>query len=279
MSNTLVVTTYDEERYFLEVQVRSIAKYLSPCKLVYIYCDSSNNYTEWLSWFETHLKPLIPHHIVATYDSSHFYDTSKIDDSNEWYSLACMLKIYASRVVSEKDYWDLDSKYFFFKPCTLKDFKEVYPYDMSGSEWMPAVEFHQNKFSIDTTVFKPNIHPYKFDTKICKELATMIDESSFWGGEHFDDVFSYQCYCISKGYELTPGECNDNNSLVTADLGKHYNFNQMLGVMKSRDKNIKVTGIHRRVCMAQLNETTFNALVSAVGGRELIPQSTNWLFD
>ena len=66
MSNTLVVTTYDEERYFLEVQVRSIAKYLSPCKLVYIYCDSSNNYTEWLSWFETHLKPLIPHHIVAT---------------------------------------------------------------------------------------------------------------------------------------------------------------------------------------------------------------------
>lgn len=275
MNNTLVVTTYDEERYFLEIQIRSIAKYLSPCNLIYIYCDPNNNYTKWLNWFEENLKPLVPNFTVSTYNNFYFFDSSNYKGS--WKNLAWSMKIFASSKVETDNYWDLDSKNFFFKEANLSSFKEVFPFDMAGSEWDPVLQRLHERFNITNTIFKSNVVPFKYITSISRELSSILDMNGV--DIEIDNILYYQAYIHSKGYTVSPGECFANNSLVTYDFGKIYTVRQIYQIMKQRDSNITVTGIHKDICKNQLNKKEFDRLVCLVGGKELIPTSTPWVFN
>jgi hypothetical protein len=271
---TVVITTYDRERYLLEVNLRSIAKYLEPCKVIYIYCDKSNKYDEWVEWFDTYLRPLAPTHHIETYDSNYFYDSSLV---REQLHFAWALKIFVSQVVDEPFYWSIDSKNFFFKPTTFEQLKEIYPVDCSDFA-EDLVKKYQSMYSIPNTVYKINSHPFKFTTEICKE---MVDRGLDFNDNHYDDCFSFQAYCYYKGIEVSPGECDFNSSLYghkewESSPDPRFIVNYMK--VKSND-SIRVTGIHRVVCEKYLNKDSFNSIIFHVGGKDLIPTSTPWTFN
>lgn len=271
-NKTIVTVTYDKERYLLELQIRSINKYLEPCEIILIYCDKQNKYDEWQSWINNNIISLAPNHKIVTYNANLFYDISKVIS---WQSFAYSLRIFCSVVVNTENYWILDTKVFFYKPTRFDQLLEQYPRNLVNTEFEVVLKEIQSYYSIINTYFKTNITPFKFNTAIAK---LMVEKGVNFNNtnEGYAEIYYYQAFCYKNGFQLTSGSCHVNNSIAYPRF--NYSGKQLVAYMKSKDPAVRCTGIHTAVAK-KLDKNTFDAVIAYVGGKDLIPITTRWIFN
>jgi hypothetical protein len=269
---TIVIVTYDLERYFLELQIKSINKYLEPCEIIIIYCDKNLQYNEWLTWAQKCIVPVVPNHTVHLYDCNYFYQASTVKN---WRNFAYALKLFASLVVSSDCYWSLDSKNFFFKPTIFTKLLEQYPINLVNTDFEEGLKKIHSYYGITNTYFKINTTPFKFNVEICK---LMIEKGINFTDSNvsYAEIFYHQAFCYKNGIEMTSGDCIVNNSTVFP--GHYYSGKQLVAYMKSKDPAVRCTGIHTDVAK-KLDKNTFDAVIAYVGGKDLIPITTRWIFN
>jgi hypothetical protein len=269
---TIVTVTYDKERYFLELHIRSINKYLEPCEIILIYCDKHNKYDDWLFWVNNNISPLAPKHKIVTYNAEFFYDISKVIS---WQSFAYSLRIFCSTVVNTENYWIFDTKVFFFKPTTFDQLLEQYPRNLLDTDFEEVLREIQSYYSIINTYFKTNTTPFKFNTAITK---LMVEKGINFNNTNvgYAEIYYYQAFCFKNGIQLTSGSCDVNNSIAYS--GYNYSSKQLIAYMKSKDPAVRCTGLHRAVA-EKLDKNTFDVIIAYVGGKDLKPITTPWIFN
>jgi len=272
---TIVIITYDYERYLLEINLRSINKYLEPCEIIIIYCDKNLQYNNWLTWAQKCIVPLIPNHTIHLYDCNYFYQASTVKN---WRNFAYALKLFASSVVSSDCYWSLDSKSFFFKPTIFTQLLEEFPRDLFLEGYRDDLSYFSNTYEIQNTKYKMWTHPFKFITSICREMVAQKINFELHPDlmVNYSEQLNYQAFCYKNNIELSPGQCSVNNSI--AYPGRKYSAKQLIAYMKSKDPAVRCTGIHVSVA-EKFDKNTFNAIITYVGGKDLIPKSTPWTFN
>lgn len=279
----MVVSTYDKERYLLEVQLRSANKYLKSTDIYLIYCDSSNNYCQWKSWIDKDIKPICPNHNIITYNSDYFFDTSKVTETvydsvlpYSWVCFAYALKLLASKVLNTNYYWCFDTKVFFFKPTDLNTLKQPIRRDLnylSNFSKLKKIYNFDEDFLID---IQP---PYKFNTKIAQKLVD--DNFISLEIDVFGDVVLYQIYCIKNNIPLAEGEAPLISTYIPNVALKSTHPRQVVSFLKNNSyPPVSIACIHHRfITEYNISKQVYDQIIFGLGGKELIPQNTPWLFN
>lgn len=272
MNNTVVIVTYEKETWFLEIQLRSIAKFLEPCNIVLVFCSAEGNFTKWKLFVETHFQSILPNHSLTILTAHDIY--SRTSEVTWWQSFAYSLRILVADYIHTKDYWITDTKNFWFKPTTFDQMLEEYPRLYSVILSDASLSFLHNMYGIDATQFKRNITPFKFNTEIARFMVSEGISHDFFshGTESFAEIFQYQAFCYKHNIDQSKGECETNNSTVFFD-SQISNPYEIISRMKTTTDSIRVTGFAQEYITKQvLDEKTAKAIITAVGGRDILPQ-------
>lgn len=265
---TLGVSTLHTESWQFHTLVKSIKKYLKPCKIVVIHSGGK----DWRAWFEEHCRPLLVNHPTKVYDESELI--VGVDVSVRKYTLALYFHLLLSQLVDTPKYWVVLSKNFFFKPCSLEDLQEqlnLYPLDTiySDAEGDCLSGTNQAKIMWDinwnsSVLVRNNSMPYLFDTNIVRQmLASKNNFYELFIENYLSDCALYTIWCNLHNC-VSNGCCSFNNTTRFA----HDDPKRMIKLMKSNDPNTHVTGIHQP--WKSYDVDTASAMISRVGGKDIV---------
>ena len=265
---TLAVTTLHTESWQFQTLVKSIKKYLKPCKIVVIHSGGK----DWRTWFEKHCRPLLDNHPTKVYDESELI--LDVDVSVRKYTLAIYFHLLFSHLIDTPKYWVVLTKNFFFKPCSLEDLKEqfnLYPLDTvySGDEDGNVVGTKQAKImwgidwdhSIQVRDFNM---PYLFDTNIVRQmLASKNNFYELFMENHLNECALYTIWCNLHNC-IPNGSCNFHNTTQFT----HDNPKRMIKLMRNNDPNVYITGIHQP--WRSYSVGVASAMIATVGGKDIV---------
>lgn len=139
MNSTLVVVVCDRDLWNFELLVRSIHKFLEPCRLIFIYNEPEEKHVHFKKWYKQTCEPLLKKFDVKLFHKNRFfYDYDLNDMEHRLHTEPVynqqLLKLWASEVVSTENYTVFDCKNFLTKPCRLSDIKQTHPEDISFAD-------------------------------------------------------------------------------------------------------------------------------------------------
>ena len=275
-NDTILIVTYDEERYLLETLINSINTFLEPCNIVLLNADRKDY--DWLSWYQwtESLKLLVPNHTLT----SHI----KIADQpiKNWKSWCYALKILGAELVTTPHYWVLDSKCFFYKPTKFTELQEQRAVNLHNHAHSKRFGFRQTVeaieayYAIDPITYQINTPPFRFNTRLAKQMKEDVlvcfDDTPCG----YAEMLYYQAWCHKHNHAISIGSCDQNNSIVYPD--QFVTINALPRQMKDDTPSIHVTGIHREILNLHIDEMTYQAIVHAVTGCRW-KWDSNWSFN
>jgi hypothetical protein len=206
MKRTLVIVTYDADKWRLQMLVRSISLYLTKCRIHIIY-NENKGFKEWQDWFTITCKKYIDNHkitfsqkrdYITEQAESHLQDLEKCGWTDQQ-----VLKLAVSKNIKTRYYLCIDSKNFFTKTCSVDSIPQTAP---STLEWCEPIlknwiimcyETFGMKFYGSKTKLTQNTTPYVIKTSTAKSLI-----------EHFGGEKDFYKWFTSKAIlpELSPAE-------------------------------------------------------------------------
>lgn len=267
MKRTLVIVTYNQDRWRLHMLVRSIELYLTKCRIHIVY-NENQGYNEWLKWFGKTCEPHLKNYKVKTSQKRDYilpeYETHMTDLQKCGWTDQQVLKIAVAQTIKTKHYLLLDSKNFFIKPCSVDSIPQINP---STIEWCERIlrnwilMCHQEfglKFFGTKTQLTANTTPYVVNTDTAKKLIDYfggIEKFYIWFTtnavkEHLSpaEFFLYEIFAkYIDAYE--PGDANANIvgfwSFQIEDLGWTLRDYKKLIIDNQRwQPNISLSSFH-----------------------------------
>ena len=278
MENTLSIITFDKEKWLFETCIRSIAKFVEPCHIIIVYCDPSNEFHKWGQWFSQFSSLLSEFH-VRTYNALDWLPPAK-----NFYFLAQLSRFVSAHRVTTDDYWTIDSKTIFYKPCDVSDMKEEF---ISYTCRDIRIECYNAMLKINPDItldfkVRKNSNPHKFNTKYVNRLINenkIIDLflNSDGGDTLISHPFTYQAYCALHGLVLDEGECDQNNSNMFLTHKESHHIKTIIPTMKNPNPNIYSTAMHFDV-VKLYSKTENQYIISRVAGSDVIPKYASWIY-
>lgn len=269
LHNTLLIVTYDEERYLLETLLQSVHQFLEPCNIVLINGDV-NPHVSYDS-----LRHLVPNHTFAT----HLINPPT--QVKSWKSWCYALKILGAELVTTPTYWVLDTKCFFYRTTLFAQMEEQHPINLHNIPhtkrfgFRKTVEQIEQYYGIEPMMYRMNTPPFRFDTVLAQSMSQDVLRSFDTTHTGYAEMLHYQAWCRLYNHPIPRGTCVSNNSIVYPD--QYTTVNALVRQMKQTDSAIRVTGIHREILDHKIDEMTYQAIVHAVTGCRW-KWDSNWTF-
>lgn len=262
--NTILIVTYDEERYLLETLINSIHTFLEPCNIILLNADKKTlDRLSWCQWAES-LHSLAPNHTIV----SHLEIPNQ--PIKNWKSWCYALKILGAKLVSTPHYWALDSKCFFFKPTKFHQLQEQRAINLHTAAhskrfgFRQTVEAIEQYYAIDPITYQINTPPFRFDTGLAKQMKEDVMQCFDDTPCGYAEMLYYQAWCHKHNHCISIGSCDQNNSIVYPD--QFVTINALPRQMKNDTPSVRVTGVHREIIDKHIDEMTYQAIVHAVTG-------------
>lgn len=269
--NNLVTVTCNEERHMMLLQAESIQKFLAPCNHYVVVNEKNVNVEAW----ENYLKPYYTNHKLYVIPSQNLYQ-SPVDIAP--YVTQQIYKLEISKVIKD-DYLILDTKNFFIKPASLREwehylgcgelFSFLGPMDdyniKANLEWEKTFHIYCEKLM--TTPFpdyysRP-ITPFKIDYRFWSKHkhqsvydALLKDKD----GNIIPNPSEFVYYSVFLSTVMPKFVCPDSGIIRDNELRKYhtsfYQKNKIDSFFKEildgtlfdtlEYSNVKVCGLHRK---------------------------------
>ena len=139
MNSTLVTVVCNRDLWNFELQVRSISKYLAPCRIIFIYNENPERWKEFKKWYALRCEPLLKKFEVKLFrKDSLFFDYNLDSMENRLFTEPIydqqLIKLFVSEYVITENYTVIDCKNFFTKPCRISDIKQTKPENLEYAD-------------------------------------------------------------------------------------------------------------------------------------------------
>lgn len=234
MNSTLVCVICDRDLWNFELLVRSINKFLQPCRLVFIYNEDAERYPHFRKWYKETCDPLLVKFDTKLYHKDLFFNDYDLDDMEfrlhtEPIYNQQLLKLFVSDIVTTENYTVFDCKNFFVQPCRLSDVKQTHPEDISFADhylrsWCMVccakldVRFRGVQHLKLSTNITPFVMKKKSTQKLIKHFKGKKELHKWmlsWCGDYSNmaEFYLYEIYCIAKGIQ-DPGSVPGNTLTI-----------------------------------------------------------------
>lgn len=271
--NDLVTVTCNLDKKQLLLQAESISKFLEPCTHWIIINEANPNISSW----EKYLSPFYKKHDLKLISRD---DLFKSESFVKGYHLQNVCKLEIGKLI-KNDYLILDTKNFFIKPASIKEWDSYIgstTIEFSGPPPEDYNKFQPNKFGNNkvwrealecySVFFKKEIPnyflcpatPFKIDYGVLKQVfdkninlySAILFKSD---GEMLNDPSEFIFYSFLINKKIYHGINTilnmELNKSYTAGFKKNFNFDYELvqgNLFKNVDySNVKVFGIHRNL--------------------------------
>ena len=234
MNSTLVCVVCDRDLWNFELLVRSISKFLEPCRIIFIYNEEKERHRHFKKWYDETCEPLLRKFDVRVYHKDLFFNDYNLNDME--YRLHTepiynqqLLKLLVSEYVTTEKYTVFDCKNFITKPCRLSDIKQTHPEDISFADhylktWCMVccakldVRFRGVKHLHLSTNITPFIMKKKNVAKLIKHFKGKKELHKWmlsWCGDdsNMAEFYLYEIFCIAKDIQ-DPGDVPGNTITI-----------------------------------------------------------------
>lgn len=234
MNSTLVCVVCDRDLWNFELLVRSISKFLQPCRLIFIYNEDASRHRFFKKWYKETCEPLLKKFDVKVYHKDLFFCDYDLNDMEhrlhtEPVYNQQMLKLWVSELVTTEYYSVFDCKNFIVEPCRLSDIKQTFPEDISHADhylknWcmVCCAKLDVRFRGVQHLKISSNITPFimrkKNVAKLIKHFGGKKELHKWmlsWCGEdsNMAEFYLYEIFCIAKGIQ-NQGETLSNTLTI-----------------------------------------------------------------
>ena len=222
MNSTLVVVVCDRDLWNFELLVKSMGKFMEPCRCIFIYNEDGSKMKFFKKWYAEFCEPYLKKFLVRVLHKDYFFHDYSLDDqdfrllSEPIYNQQ-LLKLFVSEIIVTEKYTVLDCKNFITRPCKLADIKQTYPENITFADHylLGFVLACCAKLDVRFTTKKEfklsaNITPFIMHKKKVAKLIKHFDGKKNlhiwmlnWCHEHSNmaEFYLYEIFCIAKGMQ------------------------------------------------------------------------------
>lgn len=268
MSRTLVVITCKRDQWNFELLCKSLEKFVDPCKIIFIYNESAEDFKYWQKVFYRHR--CMPH--LGKFDITLMYKDQfwTLDDENHLTNMEkCgwtgqqVIKLAVSKFVQTDFYLVLDAKNFFIDHTSIDNIRHIKP---EPTDWCEPILKNWIVTCFETFDLLPpekpvrltqNTTPYIVRTESAKSLVDLFGGSNFlykWftlearKEKHSpSEFFLYEIFTMRYGHRNL-GDTQQNciafwEHMHTIQRWKPRDYFHFIEMQKNLH-NVKVAGIH-----------------------------------
>lgn len=268
MSRTLVVVACKRDHWEFELLVRSMNKFLEPCKVIFVYNENVEHLKAWNKFYKNKCAPYLTAFDVKILVKDDFWHTT---DENHLSPLELeghvdqqVIKLGVSKYIETDYYVILDAKNFFIKSTSLNSIAQIKPAPTDWCEpnlktWIVTccetltMAVPQSNISLTQ-----NTTPYIMRTKSASDLVDYFGGVSSlfkWftiearKGKHCPaEFFLYEIFTIRYGYRNIGDDTQNCISLWehmhSVDRWRFKNYIDHIDHMQQR-YNVNVAGFHK----------------------------------
>lgn len=294
MDSTLVVVTCQRDKWNFDLLCRSIGKFLKPCKIVFVYNESVDQFRSWKKTFKRQYLPyLIKFDVNVMYrdqfwtaqDENHLTDMEKCGWTGQQ-----VIKLAVSKYVTTEHYLVLDAKNFFIDHTALSQILQIYP---ETTDWCTPIlknwivtcfETFDLQMPSHTVRLTQNTTPYWIRTDSARNLVDFFGGSGFlykWftlearKARHSpSEFFLYEIYTMRYGHRNL-GRTHQNCVAFWEEMHtqEHYKIKDYLNFADHiKTFNARVAGIHGAMRHIWTNDQAYRILCH-LGVADLVPDN------
>lgn len=268
MSRTLVAVTCDRDKWEFELLVRSMNKFLEPCKVIFVYNQNAEYVNAWKKFYKRSCEPYLKKFDVKILFKDDFW--SLADENHltppelEGHVDQQVIKLGVSKWVDTEHYVTIDAKNFFIKPTHINEIAQIIPAPTSWCE--PNLKTWIVTCCETLTVAVPqsdirltqNTTPYTMRTQSARDLVDYFGGISFlykWftiearKSKHCAaEFFLYEIFTIRHGHRNLGSDTQNCITLWehmhSVDHWRFKNYINHIDHMQQR-YNVHLAGLHK----------------------------------
>ena len=234
MNSTLVCVVCDRDLWNFELLVRSIGKFMDPCRLIFIYNEERSKYKFFKEWYYATCAPVIKKFNTKLYHKDILFGDYDLDDvEHRLYTEPIydqqLLKLFVHTLVETEYYTVFDCKNFITKPCRLTNIKQTKPENIAYADhylrnWcmVCCAKLDVRYRGVEHLYLSSNITPFVMHKKTVAKLIKHFKGKKelhkwmlSWCGDdsNMAEFYLYEIFCISKNVQ-DPGQVPGNSLTI-----------------------------------------------------------------